>query len=321
VPIVLALVLLGLGVAAVGGVSLEAAERRTGLVGQLRFAVTVQDLRTVIILRRQLAQDLPRDRPWIRTGKPARRLVVSKRSLRSLLRFPAGRLARIVLLAVIAGLALRGVWQGTSPLIVLGAMALYLAALDVIEPLAQQIDQAEYTERLPVEEGSLHLRFVPVAVITMLIVGTIAWGAAMAAEHRTDALGLGALFIAPASLAALAGAVTSVVMGAPQAPSADGSLIPPEVAGMRIAIRTAWPLLVTVLGSLPIVLAAKALRDGKDPYAMTTTVTGYIAIPVVFTGAWLRFRGPAKLWFRQMMQESQQAQKERLATKSQRGAR
>src|SRR4051794_41361499 len=36
---------------------------RTELVGQLRFAVTLQDLRTVLVLRRQLAQERPRARP------------------------------------------------------------------------------------------------------------------------------------------------------------------------------------------------------------------------------------------------------------------
>ena len=32
----------------------EAAERRSSLVGQIRFAATLQDVRTVIVLRRQL---------------------------------------------------------------------------------------------------------------------------------------------------------------------------------------------------------------------------------------------------------------------------
>ena len=52
-------VLFLIGLRSIGGVSVEFAERRTSLVGQLRFAVTVQDLRTVIVLRRQLAQDRP----------------------------------------------------------------------------------------------------------------------------------------------------------------------------------------------------------------------------------------------------------------------
>ena len=33
--------------------------------GQMRFAVTLQDLRTVLVLRRQLSQEHPRSTPWI----------------------------------------------------------------------------------------------------------------------------------------------------------------------------------------------------------------------------------------------------------------
>ncbi|MHB1536810.1 MAG: hypothetical protein ACYC1D_19815, partial [Acidimicrobiales bacterium] len=53
------------GVLSVGGTSIEAAERRASLVGQIRFAATLRDLRTVVVLRRQLSQEQPRQRPWV----------------------------------------------------------------------------------------------------------------------------------------------------------------------------------------------------------------------------------------------------------------
>jgi hypothetical protein len=58
-PLVLAAatVMLGVGLRRLDGVSLEALQRRSSLVGQLRFAVTVRDLRTVMLLRRQLSQE------------------------------------------------------------------------------------------------------------------------------------------------------------------------------------------------------------------------------------------------------------------------
>ena len=70
VGFVFAAALLAAGLLSVGGTSLEDSLRRAGLVAQLRFAVTVQDLRTVILLRRQLAAELPRSRPW-RVLRPA----------------------------------------------------------------------------------------------------------------------------------------------------------------------------------------------------------------------------------------------------------
>ena len=60
VPVAVAVVLVAAGSRSSGVCSLEDAERRSTLVGQLRFAATLQDLRTVVLLRRQLALELPR---------------------------------------------------------------------------------------------------------------------------------------------------------------------------------------------------------------------------------------------------------------------
>ena len=50
------------GVCMLQQTSLDALARRSSLVAQLRFAVTMQDLRTVILLRRQLNQEQTRGR-------------------------------------------------------------------------------------------------------------------------------------------------------------------------------------------------------------------------------------------------------------------
>ena len=63
IPAVVGLVMLGLSL--LNRLSLESAERRTALVGQLRFAATVRDLRTVMVLRRQLVQEQHRTRPVV----------------------------------------------------------------------------------------------------------------------------------------------------------------------------------------------------------------------------------------------------------------
>ncbi|MEY2430613.1 MAG: hypothetical protein QOC92_338, partial [Acidimicrobiaceae bacterium] len=109
VAIGIAIVLLVVGISLVGNVSVEAAERRSTLVGQLRFAATLQDVRTVIVLRRQLAMELPRVQPWLPVqARGTHRLPVWTRGVRGLLRWPAARVARLVLLGAIAGLAARG---------------------------------------------------------------------------------------------------------------------------------------------------------------------------------------------------------------------
>jgi hypothetical protein len=158
------------GLAAVGGSSIEAAERRSSLVGQLRFAATLRDLRTVVVLRRQLAQELPRQRPWARippalrlppsppAGRGARGLPTWRRGWHGIVRFPALRLGRLALLGVIAGLAGLAAWRGTTPLVVVAGLALYVAALDAVEPVAQEADHPDRRDGYEIEAGELYLR-------------------------------------------------------------------------------------------------------------------------------------------------------------------
>ena len=67
-PIVAVTVMI-VGVCMLQQTSLDALARRSSLVAQLRFAVTMQDIRTVILLRRQLNQEQTRTDPWVRVPK------------------------------------------------------------------------------------------------------------------------------------------------------------------------------------------------------------------------------------------------------------
>jgi hypothetical protein len=306
-------ILLVVGLRLVGRVSLEQAERRTGLVGQLRFAVTMQDLRTVLVLRRQLAQDLPRSRPYLKMGF-GRRWPVFRRGMRGLMRFPAARLARMTVLGITAGLALRGVYAGNGALLVLAALALYVAALDAMEPLSQEVDQSDRADAVPSERGSLHARHLPAVAIAMALVGLVGAVAAVALDRTRLSLELAAIIWLPASFAAAAGAVVSVVMGAPE-PARDGSLMPPEFAGMKLVARTAWPLVLALIGTMPALAAQRAALDGHDPRPPTAQVALFVLIVAGFAAAWVRFRDDVHAWWRRTLEEGQKAQKDRLASR------
>ena len=160
-PIVVAVALLVIGFRQVAGTSLESAERRTSLVGQLKFAVTLQDLRTVLVLRRQLAMELPRNRPWIRAAKRRPHFPVWHRGWRGVLRWPAARILRLLAFGAIAGLCVRGAYAGTTPLVVLAGLVLWFAALDAVEAMAQDIDHPGLQTRFPVDKGELMVRHLP----------------------------------------------------------------------------------------------------------------------------------------------------------------
>ncbi len=292
VAIAASLAVLGVGLLRVGDISVEAAERRSRLVGQLRFAATLQDLRTVLVLRRQLAMELPRLRPWIRLQvRGVGRFPVWTRGWRGVLRWPTARVGRMLLLAVVAGLALRGVWSGTTPLLALGGIALFVAGLDAVEPLAQEIDHPSRTASIPMARGELHLRQLPVGVAVMVLTCLVGAAAAVLVEPSLGALAVAAACVVPAALGGVAGAVASVLSGVSDASDEGGwSLVPPEVAGMRVVLRSVLPLALAIGGTLPVLAARSAADHGQQP-ALAAANVGVAAVAgFALVAYWVRKR-------------------------------
>ena len=303
-PIVLAVAVVLAGLALIGRVSLEAAERRSTLVGQLRFAATLHDLRTVIVLRRQLAMELPRLRPWVRlrvhgTG----RWPVFTRGLRGVLRFPAARGARLVLLGAIAGLCVRGLWVGTTPLIVIAGLALFVAGLDTVEPLAQEVDHPSRRDASPMEPAAIHLRHLPVGVLGQLAVAAIAIGVASLPGDGHVPLEVVAMGFVPLALGGLAGALVSVLSDPPST-SGGWALAPPEAQGMRLAFRTAWPPVIAILGVLPILMARDAIEVGDPASSGAGPATALVFALFIGVCGWVRMRDEIAEWFRSQMEQT-----------------
>lgn len=196
----LAIALLAAGLAGIGGMLLEAARRRARLAAELRFSASVQDLRTVVLLRRQLAAERPRRRPWLRLaasgGDPVRR-----RAWQSLLRWPPARISRVLLLALAAGVAAVGAFEVSVVLAVLPGALLFVAALDLIEPLAQESDHPTRSELLPLRSRELFQRHLvaPAAGLGLLVLVAALAAAALAANAA--ALAAGAVIAVPTGFA------------------------------------------------------------------------------------------------------------------------
>lgn len=300
-PVLLALGLVATGLALLGRASLEAAERRSTLVGQLRFAATLQDLRTVIVLRRQLAMELPRIRPWVRLRvRGTGRWPVFVRGLRGLLRWPAARVARLGLLGVVAGVALRGAWTGTTPLVLLAGIAMFIAGLDAVEPLAQEVDHPSRRDASPLPAAAIHLLHLPVGVLTMLLAAGVAGVAAASPGPGRLPADLAALLVVPLAVGGLGGALVSVLAG-PVTLSEGWSLAPPEAQGMRLAVRTARPPAVAVIGAAPVVLARAAVVDGQAALAgAQPLVVGALLLFGLICG-WVRVRDDIAAWWKAQM--------------------
>ena len=133
--------------------------------------MTVRDLRTVMVLRRQLVQEQHRTRPWIRLPRIPHQ-TIWRRDLHGILRFPLVRLFRMAALTLIAAGALHIAYHDTAPAAVIAGLALYLVGLDAIEPLSQEIDQADRADEIPLERGVLlaHHLAAPAALLAVFAV-------------------------------------------------------------------------------------------------------------------------------------------------------
>jgi hypothetical protein len=286
-----ALAVVGVGFVMRRGMSVEAALRRAGLVSQLRFAVTLQDVRTVVLLRRQLSQERPRARPWIRLRRGARLPAPWKRGIQSVLRFPAVRVVRIVALGAIAGLAIGTVWRGVTPMIAAAAVALYVAGYDAAEAVAQEVDHPTRWESFPLEPGRLLLQHVPVTFLVMVATVLVAGAFALFLAPASVVGSLLPVMVLPVAAGVAFAAAVGTAQGAPDSSTLIG--LGPDMMGLVLLARLVLPPALVVIVLLPLLAA------GNDPQnlqsARVANIVPYSLFALVVAFVWLRVRKPKHL--------------------------
>jgi hypothetical protein len=273
----LVVAVLALAAARLGHMSLEAADQRGRLAAQLRFALSLQDLRAVILLRRRLAAEEPRARPWItlarRGGGPRfgrlsgseTSVAVRRRGLHSLLRWPVTRILRVGGLGIVAGLAAAGAWKGTTPLVVVAGVALFVAALDALEPLAQELDHPTRLDSFPVAPAQL--AGAALAVPTVVLAAATLLGVAIALAVSRVAPGPLLISVVPATAAAVAGGTASLVLEPVSAAELMSRYPVPEAAGPVLVARLGFAPALAVAGWLPLLAGRSAVHQKLSPEA------------------------------------------------------
>ena len=283
------------GARVIGGLSVEQARRRTALVGQLRFAVTQQDLRSVVLLRRNLASRSGRgtDRgsggcpslvarrlPDRRPGPPQRR-PLAHRAHR------AGAGPRQSPPASPSGGCGPGPlhwswspgWRSTSR----GSTA--------TEPLAQEVDHPQITEWLPDPDRRD-------AVPPSRAAGDrdARRSVSSGSPRRTSwtraptCCGSGWVVVLTGALAGVAGATVSTVSGA-FVDTSQSMMMPPEVAGPGMVIKHRL-----AASGRDHRLPARAVRPSRRPRRvripcpspMTVAIPVLVLVSIIF--GWVRFR-------------------------------
>jgi len=314
--IVFTLALAGLGLVLLRRTSLDALARRSGLVAQLHFAVTMQDLRTVMLLRRQLSQENTRQRPWIRIRRSGRSAVMWRRGWHSLLRFPVSRLLRMTILAIAAAASEVAAFNGTTAMFLVAGGLLFLLGMETLEPLSQEIDQPDRLASLPHVRGEVLVRHTIAPIVALIPFAAI--GVATVAIMRSpgDAI-VAAVLALPMAWLGAAGAAVSIVKDAPDISSlaVEQTMMPPEMSGLTTVIRTTIPLLVAFIGSVSILIVRAAHKAGQSELGAAVRIAVAQLIIIGLLGLWIRRRDEWRKKFKNMMAEG------RDATAQQRNAR
>lgn len=273
--VAIALTFAALGLLGVGGILIEAARRRAALTAELRFSASVQDLRTVILLRRQLASERPRRRPWLRVtvagsaGHP-----IWRRGWQSFMRWPLARILRAALLGILAGAVAVAAWRAAPVALLVPGLLLFVAALDFVEPLAQEADHPTRRRLLPAEASWLISRhLVAPAVAIGVVVGIAALTAALAGGSVATALSVGALVVVPVAVALACCAAFSA--------SSDpyAYLLTPQIG---YAVSAAPVVGAALLVGIPLLIAHGAQSQGAA--VAPAAAEGAIMVALVAAG-------------------------------------
>jgi hypothetical protein len=299
-------------------VSLESAERRAKLVGQLKFAATTQDVRTVMLLQRQLAQQGLRSKPRLKLRKARPRTeatagVVARRNLQSMLRWPLVRVARLFALFAVFGASIFGVWAGTAPLMVVGGLALWLAALDLHEGLAQESDHPDRLEGAPEQRGLVYLRHMALPALIVLVMTALAALPALLLGPPELQSVFGPLIV---PLAALAVAGAALVVARP--PEIETGFISAEVTGLKILAKSAIPPLLPIFGMLPLVLGRTEWMKNADPEATFAAINFPSSAAIAFATwaiLWIRYSETLRKTFSPAAVQEKAAEAERKSSK------
>lgn len=238
---------------AIGGTSLEPLLPRSALTSQMRFAASLQDMRTVVLLHRQLAMEKSRRRPWLRL--PTRRTVrrpAWRRAWHGYARWPLDRIVRVLALLA-TGAVLTYAARSTHLLIIVAGVALFVAALDIIEPFAAELDHPTSLLTYGVSIRAVLLRNLaaPVAALVGLALVGAATVAVVAGHHTVLVFACAV----SAALAALAGSTLNVALGPPPASQLAMLLFSPDIYGIVLLVRQGLPPALAISGLAPVAVA------------------------------------------------------------------
>jgi hypothetical protein len=194
------------------------------------------------------------------------------------MRWPATRILRVFGLGIVAGFAAGGAWKGTTPLVIVAGAALFIAALDALEPLAQEWDHPTRRDSFPVPPG--WLAAVSLRVPAMLLAVVTAAGVAVAVAVLRLPAGPMLAIVLPATAGALAGGTASLLLEPVSAAELMSRYPVPEAAGPVLVARLGFAPGLAISGWLPLLAGRAVIGDEKIEPAAAVVQAGFLVIGV-----------------------------------------
>lgn len=282
-------VLFVLGILLISGLSLEMLDRRARLIGTLRFAATTRDIRSVILLRRQLSGEKARSGRTVVSGigfGDSSTAVIAKRSLESILRWPIERVLRFLVLALIAGLSAREMWAGSLLPLGVATVALFIGATDLLEPLSQVADHPDGIVHVGIPLWRVESRLLLVPFIGMVIFVLLGTLASLPFANSTVAVHLGLISAVPLAASSTTGAAVAILR---KRGSAGSTLLMPEVVAITSVIVELIPFIIVGSGFIAIVNSYN-LHDLNRALVDTTAISAASFSLLLPLAAWTWIR-------------------------------
>lgn len=284
--------LFGCGIYFVSGLSLEMLDHRARLVGTLRFAATTRDIRTVILLRRQLSGERSRDGKSIVSSLSFGSSItgaVLKRSLESLARWPVERILRFIVLAIVAGISTRLMWSGSFLPLALAIVALFIAATDLLEPLSQLADRPEAVGGIGIPISKLESKLLVVPFVGMIIFVLLGTLSNIVFSNFALSVHLGLISAIPIAASSTAGAAVAALR---KQGSSGSAVLMPEVVAMTSVVVEIIPFVIIGSGFIGLINSYN-LHVLNTVLIDTTAISGAsfsLLLPLA-AWTWIRRRG------------------------------
>ena len=179
-----------------------------------------------------------------------------------------------MLSAAAVGIALLA--RSTPLLLAVGGIALFIAALDVLEPFAAEIDHPTALLTYGVPPRVLLGRNLAAPIAVLVAIGAVAAGVSIVVAPGAAAIACAVAISAP--LAALGGSSLNIALGPPTVEQQVQAAFAPEIYGTLMLLRQALPPALAIAGLVPIVVAANGNDNATGVALMVAAGAALLAV-------------------------------------------